>query len=65
MSNQITPWLKATTSLAYAYMETNKLGQSDSNMNNGFQFINGMPSLFPVFERDEDGNIVKIRKLVK
>ena len=63
MSNQITPWLKATTSLAYAYMETNKPGQSDSNMNNGFQFINGMPSLFPVFERDEDGNIVKDTKI--
>ncbi len=54
MSNQIAPWLKATTSLSYAYMITNKPGQSDSNMNNGFQFINGMPSLFPVFERDEN-----------
>ena len=40
-------------------MITNKPGQSDSNMNNGFQFINGMPSLFPVFERDENGNIVQ------
>ena len=59
MSNQIAPWLKATTSLSYAYMVTNKPGQSDSNMNNGFQFINGMPSLFPVFERDENGNIVQ------
>lgn len=48
MSNQIAPWLKATTSLSYAYMITNKPGQSDDSMNNGFQFINGMPSLFPV-----------------
>lgn len=59
MSNQIAPWLKATTALSYAYMITNKPGQSDDNMNNGFQFINGMPSLFPVFERDENGNIVQ------
>ena len=59
MSNQIAPWLKATTSLSYAYMITNRPGQSDSNMNNGFQFVNGMPSIFPVFERDEEGNIVQ------
>ena len=26
------------------------------NMNNGFQFVNFMPSLFPVFQRDENGN---------
>ena len=49
MSNQIAPWLKATTSLSYAYMITNKPGQSDSNMNNGFQFINGMPFIVPCF----------------
>ena len=48
MSNQITPWLKATTSLAYGTIwKPNKPGQSDSNMNNGFQFINGMPFFIP------------------
>lgn len=28
-------------------------------MNNGFQFINFMPSIFPVFQRDADGNKIK------
>lgn len=44
--------------MAYSYMELNKPGQGD-NMNNGFQFINFMPSIFPVFQRDADGNKIK------
>ena len=63
MSGDVTPWLKATTALSYAYMETNKPGQADDNMNNGFQFINGMPSLFPVFQHDENGNVVQDDKV--
>lgn len=63
MSNQIAPWLKATTSLSYAYMITNKPGQSDSNMNNGFQFINGMPSLFPVLNVMKTEILYKIQAL--
>ena len=63
MSGDVTSWLKATTALSYAYMETNKPGQADDNMNNGFQFINGMPSLFPVFAHDADGNVVQDEKI--
>ena len=63
MSGDVASWLKATTALSYAYMETNKPGQSDGNANNGFQFLNAMPSLFPVFERDENGNIVQDDKI--
>lgn len=61
-SSQITPWLKSNIAMSYAYMKTNKPGQTD-NANNGFQFVNSMPSLFPVFERDKDGNIVQDDKI--
>lgn len=51
----VTSWLKSTLNLAYANLNVNQPGQTD-NMNNGFQFVNFMPALFPVFERDADGN---------
>ena len=63
MSGDVTSWLKATTALSYAYMKTNKPGQADNQANNGFQFLNGMPALFPVFARDENGNILKDDKI--
>lgn len=50
-------WLKATTNLSYAYMDMNNASQTDA-MNNGFQFINGMPSIYPVFQRDAAGNMI-------
>ena len=58
LSQDITSWLKSNVNMAYSYMELNKPGQGD-NMNNGFQFINFMPSIFPVFQRDADGNKIK------
>lgn len=51
----VTSWLTSVLNLSYAHMTSNQPGQTD-NMNNGFQFVNFMPSLYPVFERDEDGN---------
>jgi len=58
LSQDITSWLKSNVNMAYSYMELNKPGQGD-NMSNGFQFINFMPSIFPVFQRDADGNKIK------
>lgn len=58
LSEQITPWLKATTSLAYTYSKTNQPGQSSDQANNGFQFVNSIPALYPVYERDENGNLI-------
>ena len=52
---QVTSWLRSVLNLSYANMTTNNPGQTD-NSNNGFQFVNFMPALFPVFERDADGN---------
>ena len=50
-------WLKATTNLSYSYMNLNNPSQTD-NQNNGFQFVNNMPPLYPVFQRDEAGRLV-------
>ncbi len=50
-------WLKATTNLSYAYMDMNNAAQTDA-MNNGFQFINGMPAIYPVYQRDANGNLI-------
>ncbi|WP_321306392.1 SusC/RagA family TonB-linked outer membrane protein [Marinifilum fragile] len=48
-------WLKATTGLSYSYSEINEPGQG-TNANNGFSFVNNIPSIYPVFKRDADGN---------
>ncbi|MDH6312309.1 TonB-linked SusC/RagA family outer membrane protein [Parabacteroides sp. PFB2-10] len=58
VNTDVTSWLKHAMNLSYSYMNTNNPGQSDSQMNNGFQFVNYMPSLYPVFYRDENGEKV-------
>ena len=50
-------WLKATTNISYAYMDMNNPSQTD-NQNNGFQFVNNMPPIYPVFQRDGAGKLV-------
>ncbi|MDR1592089.1 MAG: SusC/RagA family TonB-linked outer membrane protein [Prevotellaceae bacterium] len=52
-------WLKGNVNLSYAYSEMNNPGQTES-MNNGFQYVNGMPPIFPVFQHDPvTGEVVK------
>ena len=55
----VTSWLRTSLNLSYANMVSNQPGQSDDQSNNGFQFVNAMPALFPVFEHDADGNLVE------
>ncbi|MDR2684011.1 MAG: SusC/RagA family TonB-linked outer membrane protein [Prevotellaceae bacterium] len=50
-------WLSGNLNIAYAYNITNSPGQGD-NMNSGFQFVNGIPPIYPVFLRDENGEKV-------
>jgi TonB-linked SusC/RagA family outer membrane protein len=50
-------WFKATTNLSYIYMSTDNPSQTD-DQNNGFQFVNNMPPIYPVYQRDADGNLV-------
>ncbi len=44
--------------MAYSYMETNNPGQT-SSANNGFNFVNNIPSIYPVFLRDASGNKIE------
>ena len=51
-------WLKANVNLAYTYSVMNNPVQiGDGAMNNGFYYINAIPPIYPVYERDENGNI--------
>lgn len=56
MDLQITNWLKGSTSLSYANSRQNKSVQDENASNNAMNFINSMPYLYPVFQRDANGN---------
>ena len=56
MDIQITNWLKGSTSLSYANSRQNKSVQDEYTSNNAMNFINSMPYLYPVFQRDAYGN---------
>lgn len=49
-------WLKGTLNMQYAYTSVSNPKQGD-DMDNGFNYINLIPSIYPVYERDENGNI--------
>ncbi|MGB2128878.1 MAG: SusC/RagA family TonB-linked outer membrane protein [Flavicella sp.] len=55
MTSKVKPWLDASTNLSYSYAETNDNGQS-SDSSSIFWFVDNIPSIFPVYERDRDGN---------
>jgi len=55
-------WLKTNVNLGYTYLKSNNPGQT-TDANNGFQFVNLMPPIFPVFERDENGNKIPDTKI--
>lgn len=56
MDLQITNWLKGSTSLSYANSRQNKSVQDENVSNNAMTFVNSMPYLYPVFQRDANGN---------
>lgn len=56
MDLQITNWLKGSTSLSYANSRQNKSVQDENKSNNAMTFVNSMPYLYPVFQRDANGN---------
>jgi len=51
-------WMTATVNLGYAYSEQNDNGQS-SDSGSIFWFVDQLPSIFPLFLRDDAGNIVE------
>ncbi|PID88064.1 MAG: SusC/RagA family TonB-linked outer membrane protein [Bacteroidia bacterium] len=48
--------VKTGVSLAYTYLEYQYPGQHPDAFNNAFNFVTGMPPIYPVFQRDADGN---------
>lgn len=56
VDHQAKKWLKGNLNMAYSYSTMNAVGQGD-NMNNGFNYVNSIPAIFPVYEYNEDGSI--------
>ena len=54
VDHQVKKWLKGNMNMQYSHSNFNNPGQG-SNMNNGFAYVNGIPSIYPVFQRDADG----------
>lgn len=58
IEHQAKKWLKGGMNIQYAYTEMNNPNQDgDGAMNNGFFFVNAVPAIYPVFQRNEDGSI--------
>lgn len=57
IGHQAKPWLKGEFNLGYAYSNTNRNGQSEDS-GSIFWFVDNIPSIFPLYERDINGNIV-------
>lgn len=51
-------WIQLKGSLSYTHSLTNSAGQSDYSSTNIFTFIDNMPPIYPVFERDENGEMI-------
>ena len=49
-------WLKSSLNLAYTYSSMNAVGQGN-NMNNGFNYVNSIPPIYPVYLYNPDGTI--------
>ncbi len=54
----VKPWLTTSARMNYAGSETNNNGQS-SDSGSIFWFVDNLPPIFPLFLRDDNGQIVK------
>ncbi|MBR3566060.1 MAG: SusC/RagA family TonB-linked outer membrane protein [Paludibacteraceae bacterium] len=57
ITHEAKKWLKGSLNMSYSYSELNDPGQS-GNMNNGFNYVNTIPAIYPVYQRDENGNFI-------
>ncbi|GJH41659.1 SusC/RagA family TonB-linked outer membrane protein [Capnocytophaga sp. HP1101] len=55
VSYQAKPWLKGEMNLGYAHTQTKSNGQEE-NTNSIFWFTDNIPSIYPLFLRDANGN---------
>ncbi len=58
LTHKVKDWFKTGLDMSYTYMVYNSPGQSGAQ-NNGFNYVNNMPPLFPVFQRDVNGNKIE------
>ncbi|RQP09586.1 MAG: SusC/RagA family TonB-linked outer membrane protein [Chryseobacterium sp.] len=54
---QARPWLKGEFNMGYAYSNTNRNGQTEDS-GSIFWFVDNIPSIYPLFLRDAQGNMV-------
>ena len=59
IDTKITPWLKGTVNLSYANLESNAPVQDGNAANNALDFMNNCPPIYPVYQHDANGNVVK------
>lgn len=58
VDNKVKSWLNVGTNIGYSRTERNNAGQSEDS-GSIFWFIDNMPPIYPLFERDEDGNKIE------
>ncbi|MFV0540206.1 MAG: SusC/RagA family TonB-linked outer membrane protein, partial [Aestuariibaculum sp.] len=58
LSHKPKDWLTATANLSYSYDETMANGQSEDS-GSVFWFVDNIPSIYPLFLRDANGNMVE------
>ncbi len=58
IDHQAKKWLKGGVNLSYSYSILNNPGQEgDGVMNNGFFYVNSIPPIYPVYQRNPDGTL--------
>src|SRR5699024_3308077 len=58
LDNQVKPWLNTGINLGYARSNRNSAGQTEDS-GSVFWFVDNIPSIYPLFERDADGNKIE------
>lgn len=58
ITHDVKDWLSGTVNMGYTLSNSNNNGQSDDS-GSVFWFVDNIPSIYPLFLRDGDGNIVE------
>lgn len=58
ITHEVRDWLSGSANMGYSVSETNNNGQS-SDSGSIFWFVDNIPSIFPLFLRDADGNFIE------
>jgi TonB-linked SusC/RagA family outer membrane protein len=59
LETQLKPWLKVGTKSAFSYSNQNFPNQEGTAFANNVQYIRSMSSIYPVYQRDEDGSLIE------